>query len=115
MPTQAARPCNKQGCNGLVRDGTCSICGSQRRDKDKHYDSHRGTAAQRGYGGTWAKLRRMQLAAQPLCEECTRLGRTRLASEVHHKHKRRDGGSDSFENFQSLCKSCHSRITAQGG
>lgn len=114
MPTQAPRPCNQQGCNGLVRGGICGVCGSQRRGKDRAYDAGRGTAAQRGYDSTWRKVRRMQLAAQPLCEDCRNMGGTTLATEVHHIVARRDGGSNEFDNLMSLCKSHHSQRTAKG-
>lgn len=114
MPNRAATTCNKQGCNGLVRDAICSRCGPLRQSKDKAYDSTRGTAAQRGYGGAWARLRRMQLAEYPLCADCKAEGITRLAKEVHHKLARRDGGTNEFENLMSLCKSHHSQRTARG-
>jgi len=114
MPTQAARPCNRGACTGLVRNGTCSVCGSQRRDKDRQYDQHRGTASQRGYDHNWAKVRRMQLAEYPLCADCKAEGITRLASEVHHVIARRDGGTNEFDNLMSLCKSHHSQRTARG-
>lgn len=114
MPTQAARPCNNKQCTGLVRNGACSVCGSQRRGKDRAYDQRRGTAAERGYDATWRKLRRMQLAIEPLCRDCNRGGGVVLATEVHHIRAVRDGGTNELENLMSLCKPCHSRRTAAG-
>lgn len=114
MPSQAARPCNNRECTGLVRNGACSVCGSQRRGKDRAHDGQRGTAAQRGYNSTWQRVRRMQLAREPLCKDCAGGGRVTLATEVHHIKAVRDGGSNSFDNFMSLCKSCHSKRTAKG-
>lgn len=116
MPQQAARPCNKAGgrCTGLVRDGVCSVCGSQRGYKDRAYDSQRGTAHQRGYGANWKKVRRMQLAHEPLCRDCKAEGVVTMGVEVHHIQAKRDGGEDSFENLMTLCKSHHSQRTAKG-
>ena len=63
----------------------------------------------RGYGATWQKLRRMFLRRNPVCDECWR-----VATEVHHRLAKRDGGADDFENLQALCKQCHSRKTGRG-
>ncbi|MCB0049023.1 MAG: HNH endonuclease [Caldilinea sp.] len=38
-----------------------------------------------------------------------------LATDVHHKIPKRDGGEDTVANLEPLCHSCHSRITAKGG
>ncbi|MCB0080444.1 MAG: HNH endonuclease [Caldilineaceae bacterium] len=57
----------------------------------------------------------MQLRREPLCRHCRERGQTTAATEVDHIKARRDGGSDAFDNLQSLCKSCHSRKTARGG
>lgn len=80
----------------------------------RELDARRGTAAQRGYGANWRKLRRMQLAEFPLCAECERQGKVVLATDVHHIIPRAEGGPDAFENFMSLCHTCHSRITLGG-
>lgn len=114
MPTQAARPCKHRQCNGLVRGDVCSVCGSQRREKDGAYDGRRGTAAERGYNNNWRKVRRMQLAREPLCFDCKAAGLVTIGAEVHHIRAKRDGGNDSFENLMTLCKSHHSQRTARG-
>jgi len=113
MPVRAGRNCTRPGCPGIVRDGVCSVCGSVRSERNQQYDARRGTAAQRGYGARWRKLRAMQLRRQPLCEQCIKNGRIVTATEVHHIEAKRDGGPDAFENFMSLCKSCHSKVTAE--
>ena len=113
MPYAAARNCTRPGCCGVVRDGVCSVCGSVRRGRDRQYEEQRGTASQRGYGARWRKVRLMQLRRQPLCEMCMKDHRVVVATEVHHIEAKRDGGPDAFENFMSLCKSCHSKITAR--
>lgn len=91
------------------------MCGPLRRVQQVEQDGRRGTAAQRGYGGRWQRLRAMYLGAHPLCAECRRRGRVTMATDVHHLVRRRDGGPDSEENLEALCHECHSRITAAGG
>lgn len=56
----------------------------------------------------------MQLAIQPLCQDCLAVGRTEIGVEVHHIKAKRDGGDNSFENLMTLCKSHHSQRTARG-
>ncbi len=109
MPTRAPRNCTRSGCKGLVREGICSQCGS-RSGADK-----RASAAKRGYGGTWRRVRRMVLNEQPLCVECQRNGRVTIATDVHHVTPLRDGGENAADNLEPLCHSCHSRVTARGG
>jgi 5-methylcytosine-specific restriction protein A len=100
---------------GLVRNGVCSQCGgNQRGGKDRAYDTKRGTAAERGYDATWRKLRRMQLSRYPLCHDCKVAGVLMPGGEVHHIRAKRDGGTNSFDNLMTLCKSCHSKRTANG-
>ena len=121
MPHAAARACAKDACTGLVRNGTCNVCGPIRRGKDRAYDQQRGTANERGYGATWQRLRRMVLASEPLCRRCKngseKIGGVVMvvpATEVHHIIAKRNGGEDTFENLEPLCKSCHSKATAGG-
>jgi len=69
----------------------------------------RASSARRGYGRTWQRLRLMVLRRDALCVACGKAA----AVEVDHKRAKRDGGIDSLENLQGLCKSCHSRKTAR--
>ena len=73
------------------------------------------SAARRGYGRPWQKLRRAFLDEGPLCVECTAAGRLGiLANEVDHIVPT-TGPDDpkhyDWDNLQGLCKSCHSRKT----
>lgn len=72
----------------------------------------RPSAARRGYGWKWAKLRRSFLTRHPLCVDCTRRDIVEPATEVDHIRPLRDGGTNDWSNLQPLCKSCHSRKTA---
>lgn len=107
--------CRKRGCRGVVRDGVCTVCGPKHKAVRQDHDQRRGSAARRGYGRNWQKVRAMHLAEHPLCVMCLAEGRTVLATDVDHIIPRRDGGADGDGNLQSLCHSHHSRKTARGG
>lgn len=115
MPPRPPSACPHPGCPGLVRDGECSRCGPLRKPRQAAYDDTRGTASQRGYDRHWQRIRRAFLVEHPLCAACERAGRVSVATDVHHKIARRNGGSDAPENLEPLCHACHSRITGEGG
>jgi len=75
---------------------------------DAAYNRARGSAAARGYGYRWRRLRRMVLNREPLCVRCGV-----PATDVDHIVPRSRGGGDDFENLQAMCRSCHSRKTSQ--
>ena len=106
MPRKPLPGCRKAGCPGKIDKGNCSHCGQSRRV------DNRISAARRGYGRRWQRLRLMQLARHPLCKHCQDAGIITAATEVDHILARRAGGSDAMANLQSLCKSCHSKKTA---
>jgi len=84
-----------------------------RAERGGDYDRRRGSAARRGYDGTWRAVRQQQLQRHPLCEHCLAQGRTTAAGEVDHiRAVRRGGAMLDADNLQSLCKPCHSRKTA---
>lgn len=62
----------------------------------------------------WKLLRRIKLTHNPYCEECLKSGVNEFATEVHHIV---DIAQDptkclSYDNLRSLCRQCHSTITA---
>lgn len=62
----------------------------------------------------WKQLRHSHLAANPLCVECLRDNKRRVATVVDHVEPHR-GNLDLFfdtTNLQSLCKLHHDRKTA---
>ena len=70
----------------------------------------RPSAARRGYDRRWRKLRRMVLAATPICET---EGCERAATDVHHIRRLAAGGDDTLDNLQALCHVCHSKVTGR--
>lgn len=123
MPSRAARPCRTRGCVGLVVEagGYCERCaaalarasGGDDGDAGRRVVAGRQSSAARGYGHRWRRVRRLQLAREPLCADPFGVhgGAPVLATDVDHILPRRDGGRDRRDNLQSLCHSCHSRKT----
>ena len=108
MPSALPRPCSAPACGRLT---TGRYCPDHHRDASRRYDRQRGSAAKRGYGRTWQKLREMVLRRDPVCVLCEQKGLTVPATEADHIRPKRDGGEDSLANLQGLCKSCHSNKT----
>ena len=110
MPQRPGTACRRPGCAGIIHNGVCSVCGPRRMAAQAQHDQQRGTAAARGYGGRWQRLRKMYLQSYPVCVRCGQ-----PATDVHHIIARRNGGGDSYDNLMALCHSCHSKVTAAGG
>lgn len=98
--TSVPRPCAKHPCNELVRGG--SYC----PEHDRAYDRRRPSAAKRGYGAAWRRVRAAVLADDPFCYACGE-----PANEVDHIDG--DSRNNRRENLRSACKPCHSRRTAR--
>lgn len=73
----------------------------------------RQSAAERGYGWAWQKLRdRIMVRDHGLCQPCRRRGEVTLAREVDHILGKDQGGDDSPANLQAICLPCHKAKTA---
>lgn len=82
-------------------------------EQDSSSDANRPSANDRGYTYQWHKERKKFLAENPWCSECLKQGIYTPATEVDHviPHK---GNQELFwdrNNWDSKCKSCHSRKT----
>ena len=73
----------------------------------------RPSAALRGYGRTWRKLRRMVLAREPLCRVCRARGIDTPATQVDHVVPLSAGGPNTMANLQGLCATHHSQKTGR--
>lgn len=113
MANDTPKPCRAFGCGGLSRDGS-GYC-------DKHkglaswgkWQHSRGSAASRGYGSRWQRLRKVALKRDgELCVLCLINGRVSKATHVDHITAKANGGTDSQDNLQSLCADCHKTKTA---
>ena len=115
MPTAAARPCRHAGCSALVRDGS-GFCAAHQSDKriNRFGDDRRGTATERGYGASWAKLRvRIMRRDAGLCQPCLHAGRVTAAKQVDHIIPKTEGGTDAENNLQAICTACHKAKTGR--
>src|SRR5690554_5661002 len=113
MVRKPKRPCNHPGCRRLVEKGYCD---EHRRQRSQEYDRWRGSSAERGYGHRWRKYREWFLKQNPLCVECRKRGKLTPATEVDHIRPHKGDPVlfwDAENNWQGLCKSCHSRKTAK--
>ncbi|TWU67291.1 HNH endonuclease [Crateriforma conspicua] len=81
----------------------------------RRFDANRPSAARRGYGRRWQRIRQRKLKANPLCQHCLADGRGPVpANEVDHIIPSQgidDPNHWDEDNLQSLCKPCHSRKT----
>lgn len=108
----APRPCSNYPCKGMAEyRGLCKACAASR-------ERFKGTPQERGYDGTWRKLRRMKLAANPLCEiqtVCKGMFPENRAVEVDHRIPIRERPDLRlvWSNLQSSCHACHSAKTAR--
>jgi 5-methylcytosine-specific restriction protein A len=93
-------------CGRLVDKGTFCPCRLAQRKKA---DAERGTSAERGYDADWRALRKLFIAANPMCVLCG-------APAKHVDHvltiKQRPDLRLDPKNLRSLCHPCHSRHTA---
>lgn len=108
MPRKPKQPCAWPGCNRLS-DGR--YCKEHRTLVNREYNKYtRRPDINKRYGARWRKVREMYALAHPLCEECLKNGKATPVKEVHHKKPTSMGGTDDWENLESLCKSCHIKI-----
>lgn len=113
MPQKPKRPCRYPGCSRLT-DGL--YCVEHQRQSTHHYNHfQREPETNKRYGRSWKRIRDRYIKAHPLCEECKKADRLTPAEEVHHILPLSRGGTNDFSNLMALCKSCHSRITAESG
>jgi 5-methylcytosine-specific restriction protein A len=113
MPRKPKRPCSYPGCPRLT-DGR--YCDEHQKLTDKQYNKYqRNPEHRKRYGRAWKRIRDRYIKAHPLCEECYKGNKFTPAEEVHHIIPLSKGGTHDDDNLMSLCKACHSSITARSG
>lgn len=103
MPGAAAAICKHPGCNTITTA------------KDRRCVKHPAPAGAWGASATkrtvvgrhLTNARRALFKEQPICVECERKGFVRLATIRDHIIPVAEGGSDTPDNTQALCKVCH--------
>ena len=115
MPYKPNRPCACHGCGRLAVSGQ-QYCAAHQAQANKHYNQYeRDPLSNKRYGRSWKRIRDRYIKAHPLCETCLQQDLLTSAAEVHHILPLRHGGTNDTSNLMSLCKPCHSRITAEMG
>ena len=113
MPKKPRSPCRFAGCPELTED---LYCDKHKKLESRYYNKYkRDPNTYKRYGNRWRKIRQLYIKEHPVCELCERKNILRPVEEVHHIIPLSKGGTHRKENLMSLCKSCHSRITATEG
>jgi 5-methylcytosine-specific restriction protein A len=106
MPNKCPHPCNKPGCHRLTTERFCA-----EHAKEKWRDDNRDSFRERGYDSRWDHVRALKMSLDPLCEVCTREGKTVVAEIVHHiKPLNRGGELLDMDNLLSVCRVCHGKL-----
>lgn len=108
MPWKPKSICNYPGCQSLTYDRYC-----EKHKKEMIRIQNDRTAKMYTY--QWRKASKEFLKKHPLCVHCEREARLTPATEVDHI-KPHGGDRKLFwnkNNWQPLCKSCHSKKTAE--
>lgn len=73
-----------------------------------------GPTVERIRGRAGMRQRKAHLTAEPMCRTCYAQGIVTIeALEVDHITPLAEGGTDTHDNRQTLCKPCHRAKTAQ--
>ena len=113
MPKRPKKPCGFPGCPLLTHNRYCE---EHTRVMNTRYNKYeRPYTSSERYGSEWRKIRNRFIKEHPLCEECLKQDRLTPSKEVHHIVPLKNGGTNREDNLMALCKSCHSKITAEMG
>lgn len=110
MPRKPKHPCSYPGCPKLTDGKYCEQHNQLMTQQERSTDAYK--EHKRRYGYKWKRIRDRHIKQHPLCEKCKEKGRLTPAEEVHHILPLACGGTNDASNLMSLCKSCHSEITA---
>ena len=115
MPWAPMRPCTWPGCSVLTSGGRCE---KHKRQGQREYDSTRSADPTRHFYNSraWRRASKVHLSQEPLCRECMKKGQLAAAVMTDHIVPIKAGGDRwGRDNLQSLCRSCHSRKSAEEG
>ena len=114
MPSSPPSSCLHPGCPALTKRGYCE---AHLRPPEVRESKYKKSATQKAFYNSpyWQSLRDRQLVDNPWCVYQLSDGSpcNRAATEVDHIIPRSKGGTDTSDNFQSLCHSHHSKKTCK--
>lgn len=112
MPRKPRKPCAHSSCPELTE---VRYCEQHQKQIDREYDNNNRPYKKLYKTSRWQRLRIQVLKIQPLCVECSSIGRITKATVVDHikPHKGDEELFYKLENLQPLCKPCHDRKTAK--
>jgi len=102
----AKRPCSRVGCAKLVTNA--QPCPEHGR---RPWEHDQPSAALRGYGHRWRKLRALVLAEEPTCRYC----RHAPSTTVDHVIPKAKAGTDERANLAGACNRCHATKSGREG
>jgi 5-methylcytosine-specific restriction protein A len=105
-PYKPKKPCSYPGCPALTDGGRCEL------HKRKAWEGNKQELRVLK-GRTLQGARDRLFNESPLCAECLKVGRDTAATIRDHVIPLAQGGRDTDDNTQSLCKDCHNKKTQQ--
>lgn len=112
MPQKLKKSCAIKSCPNVIAEG--KYCNTHKQYQANESRVKNSTERHRHeHTRRWQRLRLFYLRANPLCIDCKKQDKIVPASEVHHIVPIARGGTDDESNLEALCKSCHSKKTAE--
>ena len=113
MPTRPPHNCEHPACSRLAMSGR--TCSQHKKERKQIKERARVNPYRSMYSRRWRRARKQFLLINSLCVHCLQENKITPATEVDHiiDHK---GDPELFwdiNNWQGLCKPCHSRKTAK--
>jgi len=88
---------------------------TNKQQKRRRYDTNESSIARYGFNyRRWRRIRRLHLIQNPLCVECLKEGKIRLATTADHIDPHHGDAIKFYDkkNLQSLCTSHHNQKSA---
>lgn len=107
------RLCQYPRCPEPAVGSYCKKHGPQPSDAEtakRDFRKKRLHSRARGYTRAWERIRKSRIGANPICQVD---GCLRIVEEVDHIVPLGLGGTNTFENSQSLCKQHHAAKSAR--
>lgn len=126
MPGRPLKPCATPGCRELVRGSP--HCAKHQVQADakralhmkkvhRDYNERRDSSDDFYKSQAWVRFRVAWLRENPLCSECAKYSRVKLAVIVDHivTFKKAPERALDRTNVRSLCRACHNRVGERAG